>query len=200
MIKQISSKRLSLFSIGRHSISLGFFILVFGVCSAFGQTDGTTASDTASVAAKVIAPISISNPSGSSIRFGTVIPTSIDGTVSVVPSPTGPTRVFNNVAGYGDTKGQAVFRVDGEPGAEFEVNFTENFALSGPGTDMAVSVFAVSSEPPFGGSIPIAAPTIVTIPSNGGYVNLYVGATLNVSADQVPGQYSGDFDVTVTYQ
>jgi hypothetical protein len=44
-----------------------------------------------------------------------------------------------------------------------------------------------------------STPTSTGTLSTSGTLPLAVGATLNVAADQIPGDYAGNFAVTVTY-
>jgi hypothetical protein len=83
----------------------------------------------------------------------------------------------------------AQFTVSGESGNTYTIQLPGNdfVSLTGPGNDMVVNNF--TSTPSGAGG---------NIPQNGSQV-LFVGGVLNVASDQVSGQYSGNFSVTVNY-
>jgi hypothetical protein len=89
----------------------------------------------------------------------------------------------------GGSAASAQFTVSGTPGAAYAISLPANgtVALTGPGADMALNSFVSSPTP--GGTL-----------SGGGSQLLSIGATLSVGSNQVPGSYTGSFNVTVTYE
>ncbi len=75
---------------------------------------------------------------------------------------------------------------------------TNTIQLTGPGAPMTVSVFRGNTSP--------SQPFTTTLrnyqvqQSSNGAFSLSVGATLAVNANQTPGTYSGEWEITLNYQ
>jgi len=140
--------------------------------------------------AKVIEPITITvvNPQ---LRFGTLVPTGTNGTVTIDPSVASRSTVDVDVIS-GGFFGAAVFRVDGEAGRAVDIDLPTSIALSNGNTTMNTDLFTSFTTPP--------GTTSNTPALLGGLVIVNVGATLHVGANQEPGDYSQGFNVTVSYQ
>lgn len=82
----------------------------------------------------------------------------------------------------------AEFTVSGDPNATYTIDLPADgtSSLSGPGTDMAVTLFTSN-------------PATIGMIGAGGTQVLSVGATLNVNSNQPAGAYSGSFSVIVNY-
>ena len=138
--------------------------------------------------AEIIAPIAIAHDVD--MNFGSIVP-SAGGTVALPASAT-PTRVATGpTLGDPDDVAAAKFTVTGEPDKTYSITLPGNadVELDGPALSDPMTVTNFISSPT------VAAGGLLTA----GTQTLYVGATLNVAADQDPGIYEGDFDVTVTY-
>jgi len=151
-----------------------------------GQVSSTVTS--IGIDATVIAPISIVNTGSTPLDFGTIARSSTAGTVTITPvggqSPSGGVSVLSS-SGFS----AAPFAVTGENDASFNItvpsNSTVELTRSGGSETMAVNDFAHNS-------------TLVL--SGTGAGTFSVGATLYVNADQIAGDYTGSFAITVAYQ
>jgi hypothetical protein len=112
--------------------------------------------------------------SGGSVTVATSGARSAGGGVLLIPSSAGTA---------------AAFTVSGNASATYTIQLPGNdfVKLSGPGGDMFINEFTGS---PSGAAGQLSA---------GGSQNLSVGGTLNVASGQSPGEYAGNFSVTVDY-
>jgi len=154
----------------------------------------TTANATADASARVVSPISITPSVFASkvLNFGRVVPTGTAGTVEI--NATTGDRTATDVDTLGNGVSAPAFNVSGEPNESFVVSYPDNFTIdSGSGDTMEVEMFIASS-------LLIPPPTnTLTLPDSG-LIGISIGATLKVGATQAAGDYSKDFNVTVTYQ
>lgn len=130
------------------------------------------------------------------LYFGTVLPGTTAGTVTVSPSnvrtKTGSPTLFGTdfqrakFAGYG-SNGQIV---------EISLGANQIF-ITGPGAPMRVYNFVIGSTPT---AILSTNPQRFRINSATGIFDFTVGATLDVGANQVGGNYSGTWTITLNYQ
>ncbi|KQZ69414.1 hypothetical protein ASE06_00900 [Sphingopyxis sp. Root214] len=129
------------------------------------------------------------------LDFGDIIPSATAGTVTIEPDGT-RTR----------TGGVTLARGGGEP-ARFaglgsfnrQVNISlgsNSIWITGPGVRMRVRDFEIGSTPT---AMLSTAPTRFRITSTLGNYNFPVGCTLEVGANQAPGDYSGTFTITLNY-
>lgn len=165
-----------------------FAIYVAIPTSLYAQVSSTLSS--IGIDAKVIAPITIENTSSTPLNFGTVSRSSIAGTVTVPTSGNRTTTGGASVLGSSSFSA-APFTVGGENDATFNISLPVNGTVvltrtSGSET-MAVNSFVSSVG---------TSPTL----SSSGTATFVVGATLTVGANQVAGDYTGSFSVTVAYQ
>lgn len=143
-----------------------------------------TASTTASVD---IENYALDITKNQDLSFGSIIPSaSANGTMTLfsngIVSTTGGVTSRSG-SGYSP----AAYTISGVPAATFSVTIAPGtVTLSGPGGAMIVSDFALDQATP------------ITLDASGlAFFN--VGATLYVNAGQLPGNYTGTFDVTVAY-
>lgn len=156
----------------------GLFFMGIAVESVKAQTA------TANAAATIVTPISIAKTVD--LNFGAIVPSSAAGTVVVGND--------NSILGNGGvtlipqlgTHSAASFTVTGAANATFSVTLPGNTTLTrGGGSEtMTVSEFLHNATGTLDGT---------------GAEAFKVGAKLAVAANQLPGQYEGTFDVTVTY-
>ena len=119
-----------------------------------------------------------------SLSFGTVQPFGRDGTVRITTAgATINSSTFNTVDGN-----PATWSVTGVPNAPFDVFLPSNSITVSNGTGETMSVTNFNRS---GGSQLYIDPN--------GNAAFNVGATLNVSALQADGTYSGTYNVTVAY-
>lgn len=165
--------------------TLSVAIFAFSTIS-FGQ--GNTASDDASVGARIITPIAITNTA--SMEFGNLLETGSEYTV--VLGTEGTTTGDNRPTGLEGTIRSAGFDVAGESGATYTITLPASVILNnggtGSGNQMTLNNFTSSKTNNIG-----------TLDSNSGNDSFTVGASLTVKATQNSGDYEGTFTVTVNY-
>ena len=103
-----------------------------------------------------------------------------------------PSGVVSTTGGVTSRSGSgyspAAYTISGVPAASFSVTIAPTtVTLSGPGGTLIVGDFALSQTTP------------ISLNSSSGLAFFSVGATLLVNAGQLPGNYTGTFDVTVAY-
>ncbi len=167
-------------------LALGVFVLL----GLSGRLHAQVASTEAGIGidAKIIAPISLENTGTTPMNFGTISRATTVGTVTVTPdeerSATGGISVLSS-----SDFSAAPFSVSGENDATFYVSLPADgmveLTRSGGTEKMTVNDFEHNST---------------EVLSTAGQATFSVGATLTVGANQVPGEYSGSFSVTVAYQ
>lgn len=143
-----------------------------------------TASTTASVD---IENYALDITKNQDLSFGSITPSaSADGTMTL--SPNGLVTTTGGVTSRsGSGYSPAAYTISGVPAASFSVAIAPTtVTLSGPGGPLIVSDFVLTQATP------------ITL-DNSGLAFFNVGATLFVNAGQLPGNYTGTFDVTVAY-
>lgn len=153
---------------------------------SLAQTSSTIAN--IGIDAKVIAPISASNTGSTNLDFGTITRSSVSGAVIVSAdnqrTTTGGVTVLSS-----SLYTAAPFSVSGESNAEFNLTLPDNddvkMTRTGGTEEMEVTNFTHNSG---------------LVLSSSGTATFSVGATLNLDADQVAGDYTGSFNVTIAYQ
>ena len=147
---------------------------------------GNTTSRAGTAAARIIRPISIVPIA--SLRFGVIARPSTAGTVTVSPASVVTTTggmIGSNAINQGALAARAgTFTVAGEPGATFGVILPPTTTVSAPGGTMIINLFTVGA---------LAG-------SAAGTLNIAVGGTLAVNANQAIGSYSGTYQITAAYQ
>jgi hypothetical protein len=163
---------------------------IFGfAATSFAQDPSETATASASAGARIIAtPITIEKDID--LYFGDIVKTSSVNVVTLTPAlltsrtATVASSLLDNQTG---TPTAAKFSVTGENSYIYLISLPNTAVdLTGPGTTMTVTNFSTDLADNKG-----------TIGTNNEF---YVGAKLNVNADQAVGTYTGTFDVTVTYE
>ena len=143
--------------------------------------------------ARVVEPVDIQPVAD--LRFGRIMQPASAGTLTVRPD--GTTATTGGVTGNANTpqavngRGPAVFALFGDPNRRFNASTTSNTSLqitvTSSTASMTVNQFRDNTGPGFD-----------QLDSNG-YYALFVGARLNVNANQQVGNYTGNFLVTVRY-
>ena len=116
------------------------------------------------------------------LDFGTLAPSAVAGTVVI--SPAGGRTTTGGVSGISGTFGPGTFKVAiTSGGSNFFFFLPGNATLSSGGNTMTVNGF--TSNPTSPG----------TVPGPPGSIVLYVGAKLNVGANQAAGTYTGTYSI-----
>ena len=129
------------------------------------------------------------------LDFGSIVASGAAGTVRLAPDGT---RTRTGGATLAGNDGQpARFAGLGTPNRQVNISLGANqIFITGPGAPMRVRNFEIGSTPT---AILSTTPTRFTIASALGNYNFPVGATLEVGANQAPGDYAGTFTITLNY-
>lgn len=129
------------------------------------------------------------------LDFGSIIASGTAGTVRLAPDGT-RTRTGGATLVGSDAE-PARFAGLGTPNRQVNISLGSNtIFITGPGPRMRVRDFEIGSTPT---AILSTTPTRFTIASALGNYNFPVGATLEVGANQTPGDYAGTFTITLNY-
>jgi hypothetical protein len=164
--------------------SSGFYVYV-----AVAPTVPTTGSTAGLAVAKVFRPINIAQATG--LSFGKVVrPSSGSGTVSInaasgVRSVTGTGTV--GLSSPAPTR--ASYTVSGEGGQAFSLSVPTSFTMTGPGTQLTVSLVPTAS----------GAQTLSSALGSAGTFGFGVGGSFPITSSTVSGAYQGSYSITVQY-
>lgn len=151
---------------------------------------GNSSAKQGTAQATIVAPLTIT--AATSLRFGQFAHATTSGTITIdnlgTVTTTGGMVGANTFTQTGTGRGNATFSVTGNANAAFGVTVSPNVRIFNGANQMAVTGFT-------GNVVNSAAVLDAT-----GNFTLRVGATLNVSANQAVGNYSGTYVLTVTYQ
>ncbi len=129
------------------------------------------------------------------LDFGDIIPSATAGTVTIEPD--GSRTRTGGVTLAGNDGAPARFAGLGSFNRQVNISLGSNTIwLTGPGVRMRARTFEIGSTPT---AILSTSPTRFRITSPLGNYNFPVGATLEVGANQSPGDYSGTFTITLNY-
>lgn len=174
----------------RHTAFLA--LLASSVCMLAQPARAGTAPGSAEIT--IVRPLSFVIDDG--LDFGTIARGTTAGTVTVTPTGArtrtgGVTLVNGGGHKAASFAGLGVFnqRVDISLGAN-------SIFLTGPGAPMRVRNFVVGSTPT---AVLTTAPLRFRIAATNGAFVFPVGATLEVGANQAPGQYTGNWTITLNY-
>jgi spore coat protein U-like protein len=157
--------------------------------AAFSQSSGTA---TANANATIVLPLIL--VFGQDLDFGTMIAGATPGLVTVPPVQTPVAVVAGGVTHLGG-EASAIFRASGEPFATVNVTLTSLPAtIDSPTDSMTIRDWLLSLNPG-GGAGP--SPQSGTLAPTG--MEIIVGATIDVRANQPVGTYTNTFDLTVSY-
>ena len=172
------------------AIAIAFVASVIGFAGTASAQRTASASATAS--AKIVSGISLSKVQD--LNFGQVVRSTAAGTV--VLDPTSASRTFNGGVTVGQNGGNAYaqFTASGEASYAYSLTMPSSVTLtqtvtSGTPATMTVTSLASTLGSSNNGSL-----------NNEGTNTFNVGGTLNVGASQATGNYTGTFNVTVSYQ
>jgi len=161
-----------------------FLTATFSVAAAVLWTPVQAVTATATVEANIIQTMGMTTRNG--LAFGDISAGSTAGTVILTPggarTATGGTSINTSTP-----DNPATFDVQGAPNASFSITLPASVTLS----DTASHTMTVDNF--------TSSPTPSGVLDASGQQTLFVGATLNVSANQAFGSYSGQMSVTVGY-
>lgn len=146
-----------------------------------------TASATAAINASIITPIAISKTAD--MDFGNIaVSSSSGGTVVLAPAGTRTSTGGVTLPATAGTPAAAAFTVTGQGSYTYAITLPSSATIT-DGSSHNMSIGSFTSSPSSTGTL------------SSGTQNVTVGATLTVSAAQVPGSYttSTPFTVTVNY-
>lgn len=176
--------------------------LICGVAVAWGVAQsGAQASPILEASASVSAAVTLRAVllRGLTLRpeqpmdFGVLAPLSTTGgTVTISPTGLVTSSVPEIITSASGQRQPGSFHVTGQPNATYAVVLQPSSSLSAAGATMQVSGFTYGFDSSGSGGIG-------RLDASGEQM-LFVGATLSIAADQPPGEYSGTYLVTVTYQ
>jgi hypothetical protein len=159
-------------------------LFAVGLATAANAQNSAT-ENTTTASAQIVVPITISK--GSDLNFGSIVRSTPGGTVVLAPSGTVTPTGVTMFSGAGTVATSAAeYTISGESGTAYVITLPANNAvvLSDGTNTMNLTAFIHNASGTFG-----ASPE-----------TFQVGATLNVGANQVAGNYvSPAFDVTVAY-
>ena len=162
------------------------FVMTLATQHVKAQTSSASASANASAFATIIQPLTIEKTGD--LNFGNIVAGTGTGTVNVdlVGRRTSTGNVILPSATPG-TVSPAKFTVSGLTGATYAITLPTSATLTLSGGEETMTINNFKSNPKKTGEL------------TDGSQEISVSATLNVGADQAPGEYSGEFAVTVAY-
>lgn len=148
--------------------------------------------------AALITPLTITKLSD--LDFGHLFVTT-GGTVVLTPTSTATCAVTGDVIHSAECT-PASFGGSAQTGQRVRVRrpIGNTITLSGPGDDMTVTNITIDGDPDLVPARSNPNWERFTIGSADGTFIFRVGGTLNVNANQLPGTYSGTFDIRIDYQ
>lgn len=177
--------------------SLLLAFLALAASSAHAQS--STFSATTEVA--LVEPLTLVNLN--SLDFGSVAATTTAGTVTMTPAASPTCTAAGGVTHFGTCQ-PAQFLGYGATGMVFRVKLPvgRQTTITGPGGSILIDNMKVDGNPEL---------TLIQINNSQGFVryriasangifHFRVGGRLNVNANQLPGYYSGTFEVRLDYQ
>ncbi|MEZ7500235.1 DUF4402 domain-containing protein [Flavobacterium sp. Arc3] len=185
-------------------ILLAFFAIAALSNNANAQTTNTQSTVKTNASAKLIKVMSVANADTDGLDFGTIVLTGV-GSSTVIMEAADASRTYgtNSAAAVNanQSPNTAKYNVTGTPNETYALSFptdpvvlTTATTATGGNTvsDMTITDFKAR----FNGK---DADAVVSILTGSGTDSFAVGGTLNIKADQIPGVYTGTFDVTVDY-
>ncbi|MGQ7830319.1 DUF4402 domain-containing protein [Altererythrobacter sp. Z27] len=144
---------------------------------------GDTATTQGEATAEIVAPISIVHDTGASLNFGLIVAGTTGGTVVVDTADAGSVT-GDLLFASGSSNSADSFTVSGDPDRAFTIELFDGAVDDGGSNSMNFTTTTDSLS--------------VSLNGSGSY-QFAVGGTLTVAANQPAGVYSGQYDVTVSY-
>jgi hypothetical protein len=170
-------------------------ILLGTAFAAFAAMPAYADSETRTGEAVIITPLSFI--SFEDLNFGQIIASGTPGTV--VLAPNGTRTADNGIVLVGASHQRASFTGRGRRNQNVNISLASNsITVTNPaGNTMTVGTFTIGSTPSV---VLTTTPRRFRIASTNGIFVFNVGASLAVGANQAPGIYTGDWDITLDYQ
>lgn len=169
----------------RATRAMAVFATAFGVLIYSQNANALDVSVNAS--ATIVAPLAASSPTA--LAFGNVGASGSAGTVEVTSAGARSAAGGASAVAGGTVSAAVVNITAGEASAVVDISYPASATLNGPAAStMSVDGFAAAGSP--------ATATL----DGSGTATFNVGGTLNVGANQTAGNYTGSFNVTLTYQ
>ena len=170
------------------------------LAAAFGMSAAVKAQSAGSYDTRVSLIDALTITKLADLDFGDLVVTS-GGTIVLTPTVT-PTCVATGGVIHSAECVPATFGGSGQSGQRVRVRrpIGNTITLTGPGADMTVTNITINGDPTL---IPVRSHPNwerYTIGSADGTFIFRVGGTLNVNAGQLPGTYTGTFDIRLDYQ
>ncbi|MGN7931426.1 DUF4402 domain-containing protein [Sphingopyxis sp. 22461] len=170
-------------------------LAIFALLIAPTAASPALAQNSAQGAAEAIVLRPLSFFKVNDLDFGDIIPSATAGTVTIEPDGSRSRTGGVTLAGNGGEP--ARFAGLGSFNRQVNISLGSNTIwITGPGVRMRVRNFEIGSTPT---AILSTTPTRFRITSPLGNYNFPVGGTLEVGANQAPGDYSGTFTITLNY-
>lgn len=173
------------------SAALGF---VAATAAASFASPAIADSEVATAEITVVRPLSF--VVDDNLDFGNVIRGTTAGTVTIAPSGA-RTGTGGVILANGGGHKPASFAGQGTNNQRVDVSIGANaIFITGPGAPMRVHTFVMGSTPT---AVLTTTPRRFRINSVTGVFAFPIGATLDVAANQAPGQYTGTWSITLNY-
>jgi hypothetical protein len=165
----------------------GLFIMAISVQNVNAQSSASISD--AEAGATIIAPLTLTNDL--SLEFGKIVKSTTGGDV-VITAEESPSRTPSGGLTFigGDTWRPAKFTVTADDDQSFSITKDATITLDGPtgtGTDEMTITTSISGS-------------TTGVSTSGGLYEFYIGGTMPVADDQIIGDYSGVYEVTVQYE
>lgn len=175
----------------RQAKKLGVALAVVTVACASNPAFADTKTGNAEIT--VVRPLSF--VIDDNLDFGSLIPGTTAGTVTM--TPTGTRTATNGIVLVGGGHSPATFSGQGTFNQRVDISLGANsIFITGPGAPMRVRTFVVGSTPT---AVLTTTPTRFRIAATNGIFTFPLGATLEVGANQAPGKYTGNWSITLNY-
>ena len=146
----------------------------------FGATGAFAATTSANASATIVAPVTITQ--NTALNFGTIAPDATNPGTVAINALGAQTCATVSCLGGGAA---GAFTLAGLPAATVSISTAASTSLTGPGAAMSVNGLAPSA----------ASATL----GGTGAATFTVTGTLTVNANQLPGSYTGTYNVTANY-
>ena len=156
-------------------------IILIVAIAAFGTTSFAQQSVTANATATLITPLTLTDVR--TLDFGTAASTTSASTVIIAATSAGARSGTANLISSA-VGASAKFHVVGTANATYTFTHDAGTTMTGPASGVTVSAITALYTGNLGA---------------GNAEDIYVGATLNIPANQVAGSYTGTYNVSVAY-
>lgn len=152
----------------------------------FGAAGAQAGTQTGGVAVTINRPVTMTKLRD--LDFGALIAGAAAGVVTVDPNTSARTVTGGTIV-VGDAGQTAQFRIVASPNTVVQItrNALPVLTRAGGGATMNVVLLTING-------------TTTAVPSGSGTFDIAIGGRLSVGANQLPGDYSGTFEINANYQ